>query len=96
MIYRNENNMVHFPVCNLLIVFIFISDRHKICGWSILSVEGAVCERSEPLYQRSEVINGSQDGLPLNMDLSPASVGNYRHLFSRFVCSMNFNQHISY
>ncbi len=53
MIYRNENNTVHFPVCNLLIVFIFISDRHKICGWSILSVEGAVCERSEPLYRRS-------------------------------------------
>lgn len=93
MIYRNENNTVHFPVCNLLIVFIFISDRHKICGWSILSVEGAVCEVRAPL---PEVINGSQDGLPLNMDLSPASVGNYRHLFSRFVCSMNFKQHISH
>lgn len=89
--------MVHFLLCSLLIVFIFISDRHKICDWAILSLEGVVCEKSEPLLTGGRgSLTGSQDGLPLNMDLSSVSVGNYRHLFSRFVCPMIFNYHISH
>lgn len=54
MRYRNENTVVHLLLCNLLISFIFVSDWHRTCVWTILSVEGVVCEG---LYQRSEVIN---------------------------------------
>lgn len=43
----------------------------------------SVCERAEPLYLRLEVINRSKDGLSLNLDLSSASVGNNKNLFSR-------------